>query len=373
MQSCETPFGPLELERYPPTSNPTLQPFDTADLYLLQTLADQAGPGVSTLVVNDTFGTLGCALAAQKPHSFGDSHLAERALRTNLDLNNLSVDAVRCINSQEELAGPYHRVLLRVPKSLALLEDQLIRLRPHLAEGAQVIAGAMIKHLPHSAGDLLAKYIGPYQASLAWKKARLLTARFDSGLTPDATTPSTRYELPETSFQLTNLPGVFSQEKLDNGTRAMLSCIPFNQGEARIVDLGCGNGALGIMAAHRNPEASLLFIDESYAAIASAKLNFSAAFPDRRAEFLVSDGLIDAAPKSADLVLCNPPFHQLQVIGDEIAMRLFEQTGKALTPEGGLMIVGNRHLGYHVKLKRCFNKVEQIAANPKFVVLRGFN
>jgi 16S rRNA (guanine1207-N2)-methyltransferase len=72
--------------------------------------------------------------------------------------------------------GPFDRVLIRVPKTLALLEEQLIRLQGQLAPGAQVIAGAMIKHLPRAAGDLLERYIGPVQASLAVKKARLLIA-----------------------------------------------------------------------------------------------------------------------------------------------------------------------------------------------------
>lgn len=66
--------------------------------------------------------------------------------------------------------GPFDRVLVRVPKTLALLEEQLIRLQGHLAPGAQVIATAMIKHLPRAAGDLMEKYIGPVQASLAQKK-----------------------------------------------------------------------------------------------------------------------------------------------------------------------------------------------------------
>jgi len=42
---------------------------------------------------------------------------------------------------------------------------------------------------------------------------------------------------------------------------------------------------------------------------------------------------------------------------------------RVLRPGGELCIVGNRHLNYHVKLKRLFGNVEQLAANRKFVVL----
>ena len=360
MQSCETPFGTLQLERYPSTNNPTLQAFDAADQYLLKALSENPGRTTAPLVINDNFGALSCALAAQNPHSFTDSHLTGLAIHSNLANNQLDLESVKIIDSQSELAGPYDRVLLRVPKSLALLEDQLIRLRPHLAEGAEVIAGAMIKHLPHSAGDLLAKYVGPYQASLAWKKARLLTARFDAALTPDSPSLATTYELPETGIQLTNLPGVFARERIDIGTRALLACVPSDLGAVSIIDLGCGNGALGILAALRNPGATLTFVDESHAAIASARMNFETAVADRSAEFQVTDGLLNTAADSADLILSNPPFHQQQAVGDEIALRLFEQASNAIGPDGALMVVGNRHLGYHVKLKRWFARVEQV-------------
>lgn len=373
MQTCETPFGTLLLERYPATSNPTLQAFDAADQYLLQTLAQVPGKSATPLVINDHFGALSCALAAQRPHSFTDSHLSSMAIRNNLAGNHLDADAVKIIDSQSDLHGPYDRVLLRIPKSLALLQDQLVRLRPHLAEGAVVIAGAMIKHLPHSAGDLLAKHIGPYQASLAWKKARLLTASLDPTLAPNTPELATTYELPETGLQLINLPGVFARERIDIGTRALLPCIPADLGTARIIDLGCGNGALGVMAGLRNPQASLTFVDESHAAIASARLNYERAFPGRPAEFVVADGLTGFARNSAELILCNPPFHQQQVVGDEIALQLFEQAGSALAADGALLVVGNRHLGYHVKLKRWFARVEQLSATTKFVVLRASN
>src|SRR5690606_9934302 len=147
MQSCDTPFGSLRLDRYPPTRNPTLQPFDAADLYLLQQLVPLLPTVTGVLVVNDQFGTLACALAGTgiPVTSWGDSHLAERALLSNLRENELPTEAVTVVDSQQLPTGPISHVLLRIPKSLALLEDQLSRLRPLLAANAVVIAGAMLK------------------------------------------------------------------------------------------------------------------------------------------------------------------------------------------------------------------------------------
>ena len=371
MLSCTTPYGTLQLQRYPASRDTALQAFDTADLYLLQRVQQEPESDQPLLVINDSFGTLACALAAagKTVHSWGDSWMSWRALQSNLAANGLGSNAVQFFNSTETPTGHYQQVLLRIPKSLSLLQDQLQRLRPLLTEQALLLAGSMIKHLPPSAGDLLATHIGPYQASLGWKKARLLQCQYDPALQPRSRDLVSHYPLEGTTLQLSNRPGVFSREKLDIGTRVLLPCIAADLGSARVVDLGCGNGALGLMAALRNPDAQITFIDESWAAVASARDNFAAAFPARSARFIVSDGLSEAAANSADLILCNPPFHQQQVVGDQIARRLFRQSRHALAPGAALLVVGNRHLGYHQTLKRDFKHVEQLAAAPKFVVL----
>lgn len=178
MPLLTTPYAELDLIRQPEQANDPLQAFDAADEYLLAQLHDQApDANCRVLVLNDSFGALAASLAGQlQVVSSGDSHLGHLALEKNLARNGLPFDSVPFVPASEHWQGPFDRVLVRVPKTLALLEEQLIRLQGQLAPGAQVIAGAMIKHLPRAAGDLMEKYIGPVQASLALKKARLLTA-----------------------------------------------------------------------------------------------------------------------------------------------------------------------------------------------------
>lgn len=50
---------------------------------------------------------------------------------------------------------------------------------------------------------------------------------------------------------------------------------------------------------------------------------------------------------------------------------MFVEARKALCSGGALYVVGNRHLGYHEKLKRIFGNSETVGSNPKFVVLRA--
>lgn len=372
MPLLESPFAQLDLIRQPEQQNEPLQAFDAADEYLLNHLAEQQ-PSADTrvLVLNDSFGALAASLVGKiQVTSSGDSFLAAQALEKNLVRNGLPFDAVSVLPASAPLVGPFDRVLIRVPKTLALLEEQLIRLQTQLAPGAQVVAAAMIKHLPRAAGDLLERHIGPVQASLAVKKARLLIA------TPDARQPAqspypTRYTLDEPAIELLNHANVFCREGLDIGTRAFLPHLPKNLGSARVADLGCGNGVLAIASALQNPQAHYTLVDESFMAVQSATENWQAALGEREVIVRAGDGLAGQEPQSLDVVLCNPPFHQQQVVGDFLAWRMFQQARESLVVGGALYIVGNRHLGYHSKLARLFRGVEQVAATPKFVILKA--
>lgn len=372
MPTLDTPFASLDLLRQPHQPNEPLQAFDAADEYLLNHLHEQGiQADTRVLLLNDSFGALACSLASHcQVTSSSDSHLGFLALTRNLASNGLSADAVSFVPASASAQGPFDWVLIRVPKTLALLEEQLIRLHGQLAPGARVVAGAMVKHLPRAAGDLLEKYLGPVQASLAVKKARLLQVSVaDKGA---ASSPyPTRYRLDTPALELVNHANLFCREGLDIGTRAFLPHLPQHLDARRVADLGCGNGVLGIAYALNNPQAELTLVDESYMAVQSAQENWRAALGERPATIRADDGLAEQPADSLDLVLCNPPFHQQQVVGDFLAWRMFQQARAALVTGGELWIVGNRHLGYHAKLKRLFRGVEQVAATPKFVVLKA--
>ncbi|MFJ2412862.1 methyltransferase [Pseudomonas sp. NPDC087814] len=372
MPLLDSPFAQLDLIRQPEQHNDPLQAFDAADEYLLSYLAEQQlTTATRVLVLNDSFGALAASLEGHvQVSSSGDSFLGALGLEKNLARNGKAFDAVTFLPASQTPAGPFDRVLIRVPKTLALLEEQLIRLQGQLAPGAEVIAGAMVKHLPRAAGELLERYIGPMHASLAVKKARLLIATLADR--PHAVSPyPTRYSLETPAIELLNHANVFCREGLDIGTRAFLPHLPANLGDARVADLGCGNGVLAIASALQNPQAQYTLVDESYMAVQSAAENWRAALGERDVLIRPGDGLADQEAQSLDVVLCNPPFHQQQVVGDFLAWRMFQQAREALVVGGALYIVGNRHLGYHTKLARLFRGVEQVATTPKFVVLKA--
>jgi 23S rRNA (guanine1835-N2)-methyltransferase len=366
--------GNFELHRLPKRPRELLRAWDAADEYLLETVAEQLTlrDGARILIVNDGFGALAVALSAYRPYALSDSYLSQQATRLNLSANGLAESSVRFLSSLEMPDGQFDVVLIKVPKTLALLEDELIRLRPHLSASTQVIVAGMVKTLPPTVWKLLERLIGPTTTSLAKKKARLIFAAFDAELTVPPSPYPVTYRLENTEYMISNHANVFSRDSLDIGTRFFLQHLPFRQDACDIVDLGCGNGVVGLIAAERCPSAIVHFVDESFMAVASARDNFQRAFgPQREATFRVGDGLIEAMPESADLILCNPPFHQQNTVGDQIAVSLFKQSRKVLRKGGELWVIGNRHLDYHVYLKRLFGSYQLIASNSKFVILKA--
>lgn len=366
--------GTFELNRLPKRPRELLRAWDAADEYLLNTLAEELNlpAAARVLIVNDSFGALAVALNAFRPDAISDSYLSQQATRLNLAVNNLPEQSVSLLHSLEPLAGVFDRVLIKVPKTLALLEDQLIRLHPHLTPSTQIIVAGMIKALPPSVWKLLERLLGPTTTSLARKKARLIFASLDTGLIVPPSPYPVSYRLENTDYLISNHANVFSRDSLDIGTRFFLQHLPSRQDACDIIDLGCGNGLVGLIAAERNPEATLCFVDESFMAVASARDNFYRVFKEQRAAiFCVGDGLMERESESADLILCNPPFHQQNTVGDQIAVSLFKQSRRVLRQGGELWVIGNRHLDYHSYLSRLFGAYSVVASNSKFIIVKA--
>ncbi|MFJ1697023.1 methyltransferase [Streptomyces sp. NPDC088252] len=382
MNRLTTSGAGYDLARFPEDPRDPFRAWDAADEYLLRRLegTEESEPvdlTGSVVVVGDRWGALSTVLAGHRPVQITDSYLAQRATLANLDRNGAAADSVRLLSVRDTPPDRVDVLLVRVPKSLALLEDQLHRLAPAVHAGTVVIGTGMVKEIHTSTLRLFERIIGPTRTSLAVKKARLIFC------TPDPDLPRTpspwpyRYDLPEdvgpvSGRTVTNHAGIFCAERLDIGTRFFLGHLPERSGPDRVVDLGCGNGVVGLSAALANPEARVTFIDESYQAVVSAEETFRAnAGPDAKADFVVGDGLTRLPPAGVDLVLNNPPFHSHQATTDATARTMFHGARTALRPGGELWVVGNRHLGYHTQLRRIFGNCTTVAGDPKFVVLRA--
>ncbi|MFD5741749.1 methyltransferase [Streptomyces massasporeus] len=371
-----TPWGEPALTRFPEDPRDRLRAWDASDEYLLRHLADERVPLDGTVVVvGDRWGALVTALAAHRPVQITDSHLAQEATRANLARAGAEPGAVRLLTTQDPPPERIDVLLVRVPKSLALLEDQLLRLAPAVHAGTVVVGTGMVKEIHTSTLTLFERILGPTRTSLAEKKARLIFCTPDPALERPGNPWPHVYTLPDgigpaAGGTVVNHAGVFCADRLDIGTRFFLRHLPEGRGR-RVVDLGCGNGVVGTSVALADPDAEVLFTDESFQAVASAEATYKANGVSGHAEFRVGDGLAGVPSGSVDLVLNNPPFHSHQATTDATAWRMFTGARRVLRPGGELWVIGNRHLGYHVKLRKLFGNSRLVASDPKFVVLKA--
>jgi 16S rRNA (guanine1207-N2)-methyltransferase len=244
-------------------------------------------------------------------------------------------------------------------------------LRDVVAPDTVIIAGAKARDVHTSTMQLFEKVLGPTRTSLAWKKARLIHCDV-ADIVPPAAPVTTNWVLDGTDWIIHNHANVFSRSNLDIGARLFLDHLPHDI-EGHIIDLGCGNGIIGMAALMQNPQAQVSFVDESYMAVASSELNVEHNLPQDmdRCQFEVNNSLAGIERESVQAVLCNPPFHQQHAITDHTAWQMFCDAKRCLQVGGELRIVGNRHLDYHQKLKRLFGNCTLIASNKKFVILKA--
>lgn len=417
-----TVFGAFSLVRIPSPAKQPLVAWNAADELLLADVAQRFGTdlnGRRLLVLNDDFGALAIPLLAAGATvvSGSDSYVSQLAVQKNLAHNgwpepqdNPQLQWMPCIGNQQignqqisdqqadaqadaqaddriELQQPawlsydkpFDLVVMKVPKSLAYWQYLLQRLPP-----APVVAGGMLKHMPKAVFQNFEMILGSLRTSLAKKKARLLYAdevgaasslssELPSGSLSDLPDAWQSLQIPEWALVLSALPNVFAHNKVDIGARFFLQQFAQLPAATHIVDLGCGNGLLGIQAQRLQPKAKLTFVDESYMAVASAKYNYQTVFahePNRsRADFIVSHALQNVS-EPADLILCNPPFHQQYALGEHIANAMFQDAYNQLSDKGECWVVANRHLPYQPLLKKRFTRCERLAEDTKFIVYR---
>jgi 16S rRNA G1207 methylase RsmC len=368
----------LFLDRFPTGQvNRSLQAWDAADEYLINYLQQEHTPSgeqepepQKILIFNDSFGTLSCNLSQHQLYCVNDSYLSHQGIEHNLEQNGLSDEHINLLSSLDDLPSDINIVLYKIPKGKGLLSQQLTKIKQQLNKDVVFIAADRAKEIHSSTLKLFENYLGTTTTSLAVKKARLVFCQLDNDKALSASFP-TSWPLENTDFTLHNHANVYAREKLDIGARYFMQNLPNVAKDSQVIDLGCGNGVIGLQVLSKQPEAHVHFIDESYMAIASAELNITENLPTalEQCQFQVNDCLTSVEGGSVDLILCNPPFHQQTATTDHIAWQMFKDSHRVLKKGGELRIIGNRQLGYHIKLQRIFGNEKLIASNDKFVTI----
>lgn len=350
-------------------------PFDSADDYLvthIKALASSPNTSLAAhqrLILNDRYGALACAFPGSSWWS--DSYCANVARQNNLESNQIEASGTALswdqlsepsnyIQSQSQSQSQYQQVLIRIPKQREQLQAQL-QLIARIAPEAQVLLAGMAKHIPVALLNWLETHAEHYQQYPIRRKARLIEISGLGGFSAlKATTPG--YQVNE--FRLHAAPGVFCADRLDPGARAFIPFLPKNV-TGTLCDLGCGNGVLSLHLAKNNPDARILATDDSELATLAARSNLAA---NQLVGEVRHGNVLSAVCEPLDWIVCNPPFHDGHKQLTNIATAMFQQSHKALTAQGILQVVANRHLPYQGPLKKLFRSVKVVSADKKFVV-----
>ena len=145
---------------------------------------------------------------------------------------------------------------------------------------------------------------------------------------------------------------LFSPHSIDHGTLAMLSLTEFLPAD-RVLDLGCGYGVVGILAAKKLGPEQVVMCDISQEAVDCARQN-AALNGVPGIDIRLSDGFEQIPDKTFTLILSNPPYHA----DFSVPKRFIEGSFQRLETGGRLMMVTKRLDWYKNKIISVFGGVK---------------
>ena len=136
--------------------------------------------------------------------------------------------------------------------------------------------------------------------------------------------------------------GVFSRDGLDRGTEVLLNALPELKG--RVLDLGCGWGAVGVALGKRYPGLEIVMTDVNRRAVELSRRNLE--LNGVSAQVVQGDGYA-AVTGAFDAIVTNPPIRA----GKQTIYALFDQARDFLVPGGALYVVIRKQQGAPSALK----------------------
>jgi 16S rRNA (guanine1207-N2)-methyltransferase len=162
-------------------------------------------------------------------------------------------------------------------------------------------------------------------------------------------------------LQFKTSPKLFSPGQLDRGTLAMLKHAAFTPSD-KVLDLGCGYGAVGITAAKIVSPANVVMCDIDPAAVSCAREN--AELNDVAGiKIIESDGFKGLDETGFTIILSNPPYHT----DFSVAKHFIEKGFNRLIVGGRFLMVTKRRDWYKNKITAIFGGVKVFDEEDYFV------
>ena len=177
----------------------------------------------------------------------------------------------------------------------------------------------------------------------------------------------------DSGLQLHSKPGLFGWNKVDAGSALLIEQLkqlsPLPNPLSTCVDLGCGYGYLTIAAASLDICSSInhwIMTDNNAAALQLARQNLQ--FNQLNGDIIAADAGKGINTK-ADLLLCNPPFHQGFGIDGDLTDKFLLNAKHLLAPQGIALFVVNQFIPLERKAAPLFKEINTLADNGSFKVI----
>ena len=167
-------------------------------------------------------------------------------------------------------------------------------------------------------------------------------------------------------LRLMTQPGLFSDDAIDPGTMLLIEAMRISP-TAKVVDLGCGYGVIGIVAAKLATRGRVTLVDSDIRATRLAQRNLELNGV-ANSEVVLGDGVHDLPAKAKyDVVVSNPPTHSGREVLDDFVAGAYH----VLKPRGQLYVVVNRLLSLRREIHRVFGNEAIVARSKGFIVSRA--
>lgn len=177
-----------------------------------------------------------------------------------------------------------------------------------------------------------------------------------------------RCRLRGVEFEFFTSPGVFSYRRIDNGTRLLVESMVL-PGEGKVLDVGCGYGPVGIVAAKLAPDLEVWMTDVNERAVALARR--SSEWNGVEAVMRRGDLYGPVGDVVFDAVLSNPP---ISAGMRRVVRPLVEGALDRLVEGGSLQVVVQTNKGGRTlasMMEGCFGGVDVVARGSGYRVLRS--
>lgn len=174
------------------------------------------------------------------------------------------------------------------------------------------------------------------------------------------------YKIRDIELEFMTDAGVFSKKGVDYGSNVMLKTLP--QIGGKVLDLGCGYGAIGITIARLNPVCTVTMIDINERAVELTKKNISLNKVEN-ADCFQSDAF-ENVNSIYDVILCNPPIRT----GKKVIYPMFENSIMHLNTGGEIYIVIQKKQGANSaveKLQEVYGNCQVINKDGGYWILKS--